>query len=190
MLAGALVVALAYVTALRVTGQRETAMLAAVMTLSQPQLILASIRAIPDVLLCLFMLLSAYGFLSLVALDRRTPGAYWAAYLGAALATVTKGLPAVGFVVFAWLFACLDPSPEPLRSRVRSLLHAPSIAVSLAVAASWYVGMYWLHGATALRVFSGDQVSRKVEFLDGAWLYWIPAYLAAACSASSSCGPR
>jgi 4-amino-4-deoxy-L-arabinose transferase-like glycosyltransferase len=173
MVAGAAIVALTYATALRLTGRRRTAALAAVITGSQPQLILASIRAIPDVLLCLFMLVSAYGFLSLIVLERRTRGAYWAAYLGAALAVMTKGLPALGFVIFAWAFTWLARGGAP-----RSLLHGPSMLVSLVVATSWYAGMYWIHGARVLKVFGGDQVARKVEFLDGGWLYGIPAYLA------------
>src|SRR5262249_8671938 len=85
MVAGVLVIALTYATARRMGSPRETAALAAAIAFSEPQLILASMRAIPDVLLCLFMLVSAYGFLGVIALGRRTTGAYCAAYLGAAL---------------------------------------------------------------------------------------------------------
>src|SRR5262249_14459133 len=60
MLAGALVVVLTYVLARRLTGSSDAALLAALITCSEPQLILSSMRAIPDVLLCLFLLLSAY----------------------------------------------------------------------------------------------------------------------------------
>lgn len=178
MVAGALIVALTYATALRLGSSRETALLAAVITFSQPELILASMRAIPDVLLCLFMLLSAYGFLSLVVLDRRTLGAYGTAYLGAALAVQTKGLLAVLFVVFAWLFAALDRSTEPTMARLRALIHVPSMLAALMIAGSWYAAMYALHGPGPSQVFLGDQITWNLKVLDGTPLYRIPAYLA------------
>ncbi|HEV8439042.1 MAG TPA: phospholipid carrier-dependent glycosyltransferase [Methylomirabilota bacterium] len=178
MVAGALVVALTYALALRLTGSRETAILATLITLSQAQLILASMRAIPDVLLCLFMLLSAYGFLSLVALDRRTPHAYWAAYLGAALAVATKGLLAVVFVAFAWLFAWFARRDEPPAARLRSVLHLPSMLVAAALAGWWYVAIYRLHGSGPARVFVGDQITWNLAVVDGSPLHRIPTYLA------------
>lgn len=52
--------------ALDVTGSRRIADLAAVILLSHVILILSSIRSMPDVLVCLFMLISAYGFLHLM----------------------------------------------------------------------------------------------------------------------------
>ncbi len=178
IVAGALVVVLTYAVARRLGAGPEAAACAAAIAFSQPQLILASMRAIPDVLLCLFMLLSAYGFLSLIVLDRRTPGAYWAAYLGAGLAVETKGLLAVVFVAFAWLFAALDRNVAPGTSRLRSLIHLPSMLGSLAVAAWWYLAMYWLHGPGPSKVFFGDQITWNVKILDGTPIYRIPAYLA------------
>jgi 4-amino-4-deoxy-L-arabinose transferase-like glycosyltransferase len=220
MVAGALIIAATYVTGLALTGRRDTALLAAVITASEPQLILSSMRAIPDVLLCLFMLLSAYGFLGLVVLGRRTAATYWSAYLGAALAIETKGLLALVFVAFAWVFALLERGAEPARnsaggsaplpnlppervarakparergtptgrtvpsgwrrsarSRLRSLLHAPSMLVALAVAISWYVAMYGLHRDRLVKIFFGDQITYNVQVLDGTPLIRIPIYL-------------
>jgi len=64
MATGALVVALTYALTRRLGAPRETALLAAVIAMAMPQLALASMRAIPDVVLCLALLVSAYGFLS------------------------------------------------------------------------------------------------------------------------------
>jgi 4-amino-4-deoxy-L-arabinose transferase-like glycosyltransferase len=178
MFAGMLVLALTYATARRLGGSRETAVLAAVITLSQPQIILASMRAIPDVLLCLFLLLSALGFLELIVLDRRTPRAYWAAYLGAALAVQTKGMLALVFVAFAWVFAWLDPGIPRASGRRWPLLHAPSLLASLAVTLSWYVLMYWLHRERLTHIFFGDQVTWNLQVSDGSPLTRIPTYLA------------
>jgi 4-amino-4-deoxy-L-arabinose transferase-like glycosyltransferase len=179
MLAGALVIALTWFTALRLHASREAALLAAVITLSEPELILSSMRAIPDILLCLFMLLSAQGFLRLIVLGERSPGACWAAYLGAGLAVQTKGLLAVVFIGFAWLFAWLDPARGPVSARIRPLIHLPSMLVGLAVAVSWYVAMYWLHGPGPSHVFFGDQITWNLDVLDGSPLYRVPAYLGA-----------
>jgi 4-amino-4-deoxy-L-arabinose transferase-like glycosyltransferase len=135
-------------------------------------------RAIPDVLLCLFLLLSAHGFLELIVLDRRTPRAYWAAYLGAALAVETKGMLALVFVAFAWIFAWLDPGAPKAPGRRWPLLHAPSLLVSLAVALSWYLYMYWRHGPRLVHVFFGDQIATNLQVTDGSPLTRIPIYLA------------
>jgi len=58
MLAGALVILLTYCATLGLTGNPDHAFLAAVITFSQHQLIVASIRSILDVFLCSFILVS------------------------------------------------------------------------------------------------------------------------------------
>ena len=176
MLAGAAVIGLAYVAARRFGAAPATALLAAVITLAEPQLILASMRAIPDVLLCLFMLVSAYGFISLIALGQRDRHLHWAAYVGAGLAIQTKGLLGLVFVVFAWVYAWLDPSRGPAWPRLRPLIHLPSMLVGLAVASWWYIAMYALHGPGPSAVFVGDQITWNLKVLDGSPLLRIPAY--------------
>lgn len=182
ILAGALVIALTYLTARVLLADAETAMLAAAIMFSHPQLILASIRSIPDVLLCLFMLLSALGILSVMGLGkglgRRTPGAYWAAYLGAGLAAASKGLLAPVFVLFAWAYRRIDPPARDSGTRQPSLFHLPSIVVAVAVAVWWYVLMYGLHGAMLLREFWGDQVAENMKHVTWQPLYRMPAYAA------------
>lgn len=176
ILAGALVIALTYRTARALTGDPETAWLAAAIMFSHPQLILASIRSIPDVLLCLFMLLSALGILSLIALGRRTPGAYWAAYLGAGLAAASKGLLALVFLLFAWALSRIDSPARDAGTRRPPLFHLPSMLVAAAVAGWWYAVMYDLHGARLLHEFWGDQVAENMKHVVWQPLYRIPAY--------------
>jgi hypothetical protein len=103
-------IALTYRIGRALIGDPETALLARRPSCSctRTRLVLASIRSIPDVALCLFILLSAFGILSLTALGRRTPGAYWAAYLGAWLAATSNGLLALVFLLFAWVFSRVD----------------------------------------------------------------------------------
>lgn len=178
MLAGALVILLTYCATLGLTGNPDRAFLAALITFSQHQLIVASIRSIPDVFLCSFILVSGWGFLSLIARGRRTPGAFWAAYGGAALAVATKGLLAVVFAALAWLFARLyriDGQPPP---PWRALVHLPSMLVAGLVAGWWYAAMTWTHGSLLWRAFLTDQLSEDTEIYGGQPLYRIPIYIA------------
>ena len=175
LLAGAATIALTYRLALAMTHSENTALLAATVAFSQPGIILGSIRSIPDVLLCLFMLLSAWGFVSVIVLERRSPGAYWAAYVGAGLAVATKGMLPLAFVAFAWLFVLLDRT-APAR-RWRTLVHLPSMLAAVAVAGWWYALMYSLHGSRLVRVFWHDQVTGKVQ-ANFEPLYHIPVYVA------------
>jgi 4-amino-4-deoxy-L-arabinose transferase-like glycosyltransferase len=175
MLAGVLIIVLTYRVTLGLTGNRDRAFLAALITFSQHQLIIASIHSIPDVFLCLFMLVSGWGFLSLIARGRRTPGAYWAAYGSAGLAVATKGLLAVVFVAFAWLFAWLYRVDARSRPPLRSLLHGPSMLVGAVVAGWWYAAMTWTHGSLLWRTFVTDQMIEDTE-VHGEQLYRIPIY--------------
>jgi 4-amino-4-deoxy-L-arabinose transferase-like glycosyltransferase len=178
ILAGALVIALTYRIARALTGDPETAWLAAAIMFSHPQLILASIRSIPDVLLCLFMLLSACGILSLTALGQRTPVSCWAAYVGAGLAAASKGLLALVFLSFAWVFSRIDPPARGVGTRAPSIVHLPSMLVAVAVAGWWYAAMYHIHGTRLLQEFWGDQVAENMKHVMWQPFYRVPAYAA------------
>src|SRR5262249_45666953 len=132
LLAGALVIAVTYGMALTVTGRRPVAVLAALIAFSEPHVILAATWAVPDALLCLFIAISGWGALDLLLRERPGRWAPWAFYVGAGLAIATKGMLAVVFVLFVWLFAWRYPCPGA--PHMRSLFHAPSILVGLAVA--------------------------------------------------------
>jgi 4-amino-4-deoxy-L-arabinose transferase-like glycosyltransferase len=177
VLAGALVIAGTYVTTRSLTGRPDVALLAAAITLSAHQLVAASIRTIPDVLLCLFLLASAYGFLRLLVLEQGTPGAYWAAYGGAGLAVATKGLLGVLFVAFAWAFAALDRR-GPARPALAALVHVPSMLAGAAVASGWFLVMSAIHGALLWRTFLPDQLTTDARILHGEPLRHIPAHVA------------
>jgi 4-amino-4-deoxy-L-arabinose transferase-like glycosyltransferase len=164
LLAGFGVIWLTYQLALRLTRNPQAARLAAVIMLSHPQLILSSTRSLPDVLLCLFMLLSAYGFIGIIFLERRAVSDYLAAYVGAGLAVLSKGFLALILVAFAWGFAW-----HGLRewAVLRRLIHLPSMAAAVIVGGGWYASMYWLYGRSFWGEFWGDQVAEKVAV--GRW---------------------
>src|SRR5262249_23916279 len=158
-------------SAYTVPARPPAALLAALMAFSQPHLILAATWATPDALLCLFLLLSAWGFLLLLADERPPRWAPWAAYGGAGLAIATKGLLSLLFVAFVWAFAWredLRGAPVPRR---RALVHLPAIAVGLGTAAWWYVALAREHGIGALEAFSRYQV-----IADTTLVWWAPSY--------------
>lgn len=175
LLAGCALVWVTYELARLLTGSNSTATLAALIAMCNPLVILSATRSIPDILLCLFLLVSAYGFVGLLVKGSQQPRFYWAAYLGAALAFASKGLPALVFVAFAWAFALLM---ERNFSAWKKLWHAPGMAIAGMVASAWFVGVYWIHGTAALNVFWNDQVADRFVFdaVQSAWqfsLVWL-----------------
>ena len=128
----------------------------------------------PDILLCLFLLLTAYGFLGLLVEDQPRRSLYVAAYIGAGLAVATKGLPVLLLVGFSWSFARFNPwQSVPWRR----LVHWPCMAVGLVVAVAWFVALLPVHREAMFSVFWEDQVAHRVVVVDYAKL---PLHLAVA----------
>jgi 4-amino-4-deoxy-L-arabinose transferase-like glycosyltransferase len=144
----------------KLTGNAETALLAAIVLLSHPQFFLCSVRSIPDALLVFFVTLSAYGFLRLIVFEEFVAGAFWAAYGGAALAVMCKGLLGVGIVGFAWAFVAVK---EHDWRAVKKMIHLPIFIAATILAGSWFACIFWKDGATTWRVFFGDQVTGNMQ---------------------------
>lgn len=176
LVAGALIVWLTYRLALLMCGSRMVAICAASITMCHPMLVASSTRSMPDVLFSFFLLLSIYGFLQLLAGQTARPSAYWASYVGCALAIATKGLPAVVFLGFSWVFALGNPWQ---RVKWRRLIHMPSMLVAAVIACSWFAIMYAMHGNLVFDRFWDDQVSRRVT--EDLWspVYTLPLFVAA-----------
>jgi hypothetical protein len=159
LLAGCAVIWLTYRLALLLFGRREVADLAALILLGHPLLLLSATRSMPDVLFCLFTLLSAHGFLGLIVGVPRAARHHLAAYAGAGLAVATKGLPVLLLVAWAWAFCRFHPR---LRFPPGRLCHWPSMLLGAALAAGWFVSVLLLNREDALRVFWFDQVTDRV----------------------------
>jgi len=164
---------LAYALARMLTHDERAATLAMLVLLSHPQFVLASLRSMTDIVLTFWMLLSAYGFLAILVRERRSNGAYLAAYVGAGAGVATKGLLPVAFVAFVFAFAALDRRRVPLRA----FIHLPSMLLGLAVASGWFVLMWAIHGGDTVGVFAGDQVNRRLVVGTLQPLYMVPAIL-------------
>jgi len=159
-LAGALLVGITYLMAKSITGNHKLATIASFITASNPLVLLSSSRSIPDILLVLFLTVSAWGFLEIMLADKLQKKFYWLAYLGAALAFQTKGLPAAAFAGASMLFLVLNPWK---RKSVKHILEPVSVITSILVALSWFFIMYIQHGADYLSSFYTDQVGGRVS---------------------------
>lgn len=158
-LAGAMLVVISYFMASSLLRNRKTAFLTAFIVASNPLVLMSAGRTIPDILLVLFLTISAWGFLEIMVRARPAKKFYWMAYLGAALAFETKGIPAAVFAGISILFLLFNPWK---RVSLAKLLEPYSVIVSLLVALSWFVFMFVLHGSGFLDAFFADQVGERI----------------------------
>jgi 4-amino-4-deoxy-L-arabinose transferase-like glycosyltransferase len=152
----------------KLTGDSETALLAAMVLAPQPQFFLCSLRSMPDALLVFSITLSAYGFLRLIFFQEFFATAFWAAYGGAALAVLDKGLLGGLIILFAWAFAAWQ---ERDWRAIKKIIHAPILISSVILAGSWFAYIFWKDGALAWRNFFGDQVTGNMH-----GHFWSPVF--------------
>ncbi|MCY1720535.1 glycosyltransferase family 39 protein [Prolixibacteraceae bacterium Z1-6] len=159
-LAGALLVLVTYLMGKTISGNKKIALTAAFITAANPLVLMSACRSIPDILLVLFLTLSAWGFLEIMINEKPQKKFYWLAYLGAALAFETKGFPAAAFAGVSMLFLVLNPWKKV---RFRNIFEPLSMSVSVIVALSWFVIMYVQHGSEYWSLFFADQVGERVS---------------------------
>lgn len=159
-LAGALLVFITYFMTFSLSKNRKTAILAAFIVAANPLVIVSASRSIPDILLVLFLTISAWGFLEILVSDNPQKKYYWMAYMGAAFAFETKGIPAAAFAGLSMLYLVLNPWK---RKKISQLLDPLSIIISVIIALSWFIIMYIKHGSVYLDSFFADQISERVS---------------------------
>jgi 4-amino-4-deoxy-L-arabinose transferase-like glycosyltransferase len=158
IIAGCFVVWLTYQLAQVLFRHNGIAALAAAVLASNANFLHASLRARPDIYLCLFVTVSLYGFARLLFRDT-SAYSYACAYLGSGLAVATKGFPGLLPVAFASLFCLLRRANDCKSPR---LVHLPSIVAGLAIGLCWFILMYILHGTTAIESFYSDQIEDRL----------------------------
>jgi len=159
-LAGALLVAITFLMVRSLTQNRKTAIIAAFITASNPLVLISAGRSIPDILLTLFLTISAWGFLEILVSAQPRKSHYWMAYLGAALAFETKGFPAAAFAGASMLYLVFNPWKK---INFRLVFEPFSVIVAVLVALSWFVVMYFVHGAVYFESFFADQVGDRIS---------------------------
>jgi len=160
LIAGAATVGLTYLLSKTLFSDRKIAGIAALIMASNPVLIFSATRSIPDVLLVLTMTASAIGFAGLIRYGDGTPKKYlWILYLSLALAFEVKGLPAAALGGLGILLLLINPWQ---RIHWKTLLHFPSIVLSVVIGLFWFAAMWKIHGPTFLDGFLYDQVGTRV----------------------------
>lgn len=159
-LAGALLVLVTFLMAKSLTKNKNIAVVAAFLTASNPLVLMSASRSIPDILLVLFLTISAWGFLEIMLTVNPKKKYYWMAYVGAALAFETKGIPAAAFGGISILFLLLNPWKK---KRIKEVIEPFSLIVAIVIALSWFIIMYAQHGSTYLSSFFADQVGDRVS---------------------------
>ncbi len=147
----------------------QTALLAAAMLACNFVFLRASINAIPDLPLTLFMLLSFIGFTCLLFRQDRQTYYGLLAYGGTGLAVLTKGLLPLAMVTYVVAFSVGLPS---MRQRARRLWVPVAILPSFMLSGAWFVYQSFTASRELASDFVGDQISEKVtfgisNFLDG-----------------------
>ena len=173
LIAGCLLIWVTYKTSLMLFHRADQAFIAAVVILSNFYLFSSSVRSTPDIFQCLFLSASLYGFMDIILNRNKTALNYAFAYIGAALAVQTKGIPGFFPIIYAFFFCRLQ-----LRRGVRlsGLVDAKSMAVGALVALFWFVVVYYKYGDAALKGFYTDQVSHnlgggRIVFFADCWSY-------------------
>jgi 4-amino-4-deoxy-L-arabinose transferase-like glycosyltransferase len=160
LIAGAVTVGLTYWLGKILFEDRKIAGLSSLIMAANPVLIFSATRSIPDVLLVLTMTASAIGFAGLIRYGNDAPKKFfWILYLGLGVAFEVKGLPAVALGGLGLIYLLVNPWQ---RISLKTLIHLPSLLVSLFIALFWFVAMYQIHGPTYLDSFLEDQVGIRV----------------------------
>jgi 4-amino-4-deoxy-L-arabinose transferase-like glycosyltransferase len=159
-LAGALLVLVTYLMAKSISGNKKLAITAAFITAANPLVLMSAGRSIPDILLVLFLTISAWGFLLIMLSEHKRKKYYWLAYFGAALAFEVKGFPAAAFAGASMLFLVLNPWKK---IKIRELFEPFSMVVAIVVALSWFVLMFVEHGQAFWSAFFADQIGDRVS---------------------------
>lgn len=159
LLAGLAILLLTRQLAVRLFKSSAAGWLAMLILASNLELITAAMRATPDIFLCLFSLLSLYGFAGLLLGEHRSSDA-WLAYVGAGLAIASKGMLGVLLLLFVFLFAV---SRVDRAARLRALLRPLPMLACLVLGLSWFVAVYLKYGDLALHGFLNDQVGNRVS---------------------------
>lgn len=160
LLAGVLTVLATALLAQAVWRERRLSLLAALVMASNIEMLTLSSRATPDVLVCLFVLVSMVGFARVWFGAGASPVPPLLAYGGMGLALQSKGLMGVVPLAANLLFVLLA---RPDRARVRRLWHRPAILLGLALGGFWYVVMLQRHGLDAMQDHVADQVGTRLE---------------------------
>jgi 4-amino-4-deoxy-L-arabinose transferase-like glycosyltransferase len=171
LIAGALTVWLCFEICQTLTRRSHEALMATAILASNLTMHNTSIRSTPDMLLCVFVLASLWGFINLIFGNKRA-GWFALAYLGSGFAVATKGLSGLLPVAYAFVFVAVSRS----RVRIRDLLHPVFVPAGIIIGGAWFVWAFTHYGSVAPAALFRDQVGKrfsgtKIYILNNAVVY-------------------
>jgi 4-amino-4-deoxy-L-arabinose transferase-like glycosyltransferase len=122
-------------------------------------LLTVAVHSLPEVPLTLAWLVTAWGFLGIIACGKRTTIFYWLAYGGAGFGVAVKGMPLLLLVAYAWAFVIVV---RPHKCKWKDLLHWPSMLGGAMLGGWWYMCMLLLHGSELPNMLLADQVTERI----------------------------
>lgn len=160
LIAGCLVILFTYRMALALFEQTRIALLAALIMASNVQLLRFSTRSMPDMLLCLFGLVSFLGFARIMFQKDRAWFNYALAWVGAGLAVQTSALPGVAVALYPLLYCLVFRRGQ---TRLRELFEWKALVLGVMAAVFWFGLMIWQHNDSLADSFYYEHATGQVS---------------------------
>ncbi len=139
--------------------EKKTAILSMVIMGASPVLLRSTAASLTDLFLLVFLQIMIWGVVGLLTNPERRKPFLWAIYIGAGMAVMTKGLPAIAFLLVSLFFLLANPWR---RIKLKEMIHLPSLLVGIFLGGFWFVAISIIHGSEALSSFYEDQVGIRV----------------------------
>ncbi|MDN3668831.1 glycosyltransferase family 39 protein [Echinicola jeungdonensis] len=160
LLAGSALVFMVFKIGKLATGNKKTAYISAWIAATHPVVIFSSTRSIPDILLTLFMTMTAWGISGMIKYGNDSPKRYiWLTYLGIGLGFEAKGLPAAALGAIGIGYLMWNPWKK---IHWKKILNLPAILICVGIGLFWFIAMYLKFDTTYLDSFFADQVGIRV----------------------------
>lgn len=175
VLAACGILILTYALARALGASPGTALLAELILAANPVFMRAATNAIPDIPLTFFVALATLGFVRVLAAapGEATTRWAWLAWVGIALAVLTKGL--LPLVLVAALVAYVAVAD---RGKAATVFRPVPMALALILVAGWYVHAGTAYPKAFAAQFFGDQVTGNTTESAAFILVAFPGYLA------------
>ncbi len=160
LIAGCLVLFFTYKISITLFHDKTVSILSVLLLFSNFLLFEISLRSTTDILLCLFVCISLYGFINLMFTPKNALAHHIMAYVGAAMAIEAKGVLGCFPVLYAFFFYFIFKRSD---IKIKKLINPWVIAGAISIALIWYVLIFLKHGNAGLQGLFGDQVGSRIS---------------------------
>ncbi len=139
--------------------EKKTAILSMTIMGASPVLLRSAAASLTDLFLLIFLQIMIWGVIGLLRNPDKRKAYLWAMYMGAGFAVMTKGLPAIAFLLVSLFFLLANPWKT---IKLNEIFHLPSLCTGIVLGGFWFVAVKMIHGSEALSSFYEDQVGIRV----------------------------